>query len=376
MSAEYDVKQAELNTLKSEQDGEFKNLNTHREAWRKAKDDQTRAFTELKALRDEHYANKRAFDFWEREAKRQQYARKDAERKERDFQYKERDILRELEEANYPAYGKEISSCDVLIKMIDPNKTYTPGESDRIQETEVTKSGLRAASQRKVDDSGLTGTKLSKKTEDEDSYFIGGGGKKGKKGKKSKAQEVTYKSDWGDEMGSYFTPAVAQQFEITKVKGPSAERSREDVLRDIYTHRAFYVRQTDAQTQRVRAEPRWSIYMYDRFANLSGVRQNVQEVEEKLAKLRLRSAEESPSSVPNKATSHQENESGNEVQKASANAQPLSSTAEASIQESDPAAEEPSTNGNAEGVNGSATQEVSESTTAETPAADGEKNEV
>ncbi|KAL8846455.1 MAG: hypothetical protein Q9198_011291 [Flavoplaca austrocitrina] len=85
-----------------------------------------------------------------------------------------------LEEASQPAYMDEILTAGGLIRYFDPSSTEATKELRG-------PSGFAAEAQRTVEASDFKGTKVMKKDDLEENYFMGSGGKKGKKGRKGGA---------------------------------------------------------------------------------------------------------------------------------------------------------------------------------------------
>lgn len=248
LSAEYDTKQAELNALRAEQDSDFKNRDIHRDAWRAAKDNQSRLFGELKAFRDTYFGNKRAYDNWDREARKQQFQRREAERKGRDLEYKKRKYDEELAEAGEPAFLDEISACDALLRLLDP---------DYVPETKgpLLSSKFGATAQRVVDEAPMKGTKLmSKKDEDEENYFVGSGGKKGKKGKRAPAAKAA-------DMGIFYSPGVTELFQKVQVNQPSSADGTSETKAKVQEKKRYYQDNQESQRQKV-CVLRIEYYMY------------------------------------------------------------------------------------------------------------------
>lgn len=248
LSAEYDTKQAELNALKAEQDSEYKNRDTHRDAWRAAKDNQSRIFGELKALRDTYFGNKRAYDNWDREARKQQFQRREAERKARDQEYKKRKYDEELAEAGEAAFLDEIAACDALLRLLDP---------EHVPETKapLLSSKFGATAQRTVDEAPMKGTKLmSKKDEEEENYFVGSGGKKGKKGKKASAAKAS-------DMGIFYSPGVTELFQKVQVNQPSSADNTSETKAKVQEKKKYYQDNQESQRQKV-CVSRFEWYIY------------------------------------------------------------------------------------------------------------------
>lgn len=250
LSNEYDIKQAELNALKAEQDAGYKSRDAHKEAFFAAKAKQSSIYQELKQIQDEYYKAKRAADQREREAKRQHFARKKAENEARDLERRRRAMEDELEAAKAPAYLDHIQACNSLIRILDPSSTLSGKASAAI-------SQLAATAQRIVDDSGITGTRLpSKKDDDQDSYFVGGGGKKNRKGKKGRAataagDEASSTTSKPVDVGLFYTPGVSEQFEMIGVRPPSSGDDQPRVLEEVKQKKNYYEENQDTKTAEV-----------------------------------------------------------------------------------------------------------------------------
>ncbi|OCK83008.1 hypothetical protein K432DRAFT_291991 [Lepidopterella palustris CBS 459.81] len=177
LSEKYTELQTELDELKAEQDDAFKSMKALRDQTDKARAEQQEKYVAMKQIKDAYFQQKRAFMDYEREAYRVRQERKRQERHEWEAS-KRREVARQkLEEASAPAYQDEILTAEGLIRYFDPSALAA-------KET-VGPSKFAAAPQRKVDDSGIKGTRFSKKDTEEESYFMGTGGKKGKKGRKA-----------------------------------------------------------------------------------------------------------------------------------------------------------------------------------------------
>ena len=146
----------------------------------------------------------------------------------------------ELDEAREPAYGNEIAACDSLIRLLDP--TTAPEAK-----APLLSSKFGATAQRTVDDSGMKGTRLAKKGDDEESYFIGGGGKKGRKGKKGDAPTATKATD----MGIFYAPGVAEHFERVGVKQPGSADDQPRVLEEVKSKKQYFLENQDKKTKEV-----------------------------------------------------------------------------------------------------------------------------
>lgn len=183
-SAKYDELQGELNTIKAEQDEAYKSINTLRDQREKAYAEQQEKWLAVKKVKDDHYHQKKAFEKYEYEARQRARERQKAERESYDREKRRERAEKMLAEARDPAYMDEIRRAESLLHYLDPTTTTAAAPL-------LAPSGLSAAPQRTVDDSAIKGTRVVRKDEREDTYFMGTGGKKGKKGRKGAADSPT-----------------------------------------------------------------------------------------------------------------------------------------------------------------------------------------
>ncbi|KAI4606458.1 hypothetical protein J4E83_010049 [Alternaria metachromatica] len=179
LSEKYTKLQTELDGLKAEQDEAFKNLRSLREETDKARAVQQEKYQARKELKDNYFQQLRAFKNYEFEARKIRNEKRRLEQLQYVAGKRKETASKRLEEASAPAYGDEIIACEGLIRHFDPSALPA-------KETTAA-SKFAASAQRTVDDSGLKGTRISKKDTEEESYMAGTGGKKGKKGKKGGA---------------------------------------------------------------------------------------------------------------------------------------------------------------------------------------------
>lgn len=179
ISQKYNELQSELDGLKKEQDEAFTNLKGLRENTDKARAEQQEKWQALKDFKDTYYQQKRAFADYDYQARKARQERKRQEQIEWQANKRKETAAKRLEEASAPAYQDEILACEGLIRHFDPSALPA-------KETTST-SKFAASAQRTVGESEFKGTRISKKDNDEESYFVGTGGKKGKKGKKAPA---------------------------------------------------------------------------------------------------------------------------------------------------------------------------------------------
>lgn len=183
LSEQYTKIQAELDVIKAEQDEAYKSLSSLRDERTKLQAEQSEKFQAIRKLKDEYHTARKAFAEYEKERRARDRERQQAER---DRIAKERRMERAqkmLAEASDPAYLEEIRRANSLLHFFDPS--HVADKSTPL----LANKGLGAEAQRKVDESGIKGTKLvSKKDRDEDLFAPA---KKGKKGKKAPAEPAS-----------------------------------------------------------------------------------------------------------------------------------------------------------------------------------------
>ena len=182
---QYTKVQTELDAIKAEQDEVYKNLSGLRDERSKLQAEQQEKFQAIRKLKDEYYAQKKAFEHYEREARQRARERQQAERDRITKERKMERAQKMLAEASDPAYLEEIRRASNLLHFFDP--THHQAEKSPL----LADKGLSAQAQRKVDESGIKGTKLVRKEEREDEYLPAV--KKGKKGKKGGPAETSSK---------------------------------------------------------------------------------------------------------------------------------------------------------------------------------------
>ncbi|OJI96916.1 hypothetical protein ASPVEDRAFT_118678 [Aspergillus versicolor CBS 583.65] len=182
LSDKYTEIQKELDAIKAEQDGVFKNLNALRDERTKLHSEQQTKWAAIREVKDNYYKARKAYKEYEDEAWKIRREKQKAQREAFDREKKRKVADKKLEEASRLAYTDEILVAQGLIRHFNPSYDFAPlGLTEKKEESPA----FRAEVGRKVDDSGIKGMKVLKK--DEDEYFVGTGGKKGKKGKKGSA---------------------------------------------------------------------------------------------------------------------------------------------------------------------------------------------
>lgn len=180
LSQKYDKIAQELASIKSDQDQAYKNLNSLRDERNKLHSEQQEKYSAVKDIKDKYWKASRAHRDYEREQARIRQEKYRAEMEAKQKERRKEAARGKLEEASHPAYMDEILTAEGLIRYFDPS-------TSEAEKTLRGPSGFAAEAQRTIEASEFKGTKVLKKDEREDNYFLGTGGKKGKKGKKGGA---------------------------------------------------------------------------------------------------------------------------------------------------------------------------------------------
>jgi len=211
---------SELDAIKAEQDSAFKSLNALRDERTKAYEDQQKKYSAVKEIKDAFYQGKRAAVEYEREARR---IREEKRKAENDAYYRNKRqeaAKAKLEDASAPAYQDEIRTTQSLLGFFDPSS---------LTKQEIAGPGKFAATaSRSVETTGIKGTRLAKKgDEEEENYFVGGAGKKNKRnrsavqtnGTSSPAPEGKFNLDLGtlDSLAKIGINPPASQNEVPAV---------------------------------------------------------------------------------------------------------------------------------------------------------------
>ena len=181
LSERYNAVAKELDDIKAEQDEAYKGISALRDERTKLHAEQQEKYTAMRDIKDQFHRARLAYRDYEQEQWRQRQERQKAERDAYQKEKRRKIADKKLEEASEPAYMDEILTAEGLIRYFDPS---APGASKVLRGP----SGFAAEAQRTVDSSDIKGTRVSKKEEREENYFMGTGGKKGKKGKKGNAE--------------------------------------------------------------------------------------------------------------------------------------------------------------------------------------------
>ncbi|EER26685.1 conserved hypothetical protein [Coccidioides posadasii C735 delta SOWgp] len=211
LSDKYTAIQKELDEIKAEQDGVFKNIKALRDERSQLQGQVQKARASVREIKDTYYTARKACREYEQELERIRKERQRAEREKYERERKKKIADKKLEEASRPAYTDEILTAQGLIRHFDPNYDLS---SLGLAEDKKTQSGnFRAEIGRTVDDANMKGVRVVRKEDRDDDYFVGGGGKKNKKGKKGAATSET-KSQFNLSFG------VIEEFSRVKVDPP------------------------------------------------------------------------------------------------------------------------------------------------------------
>lgn len=181
LSDKYSAIQKELDEIKAQQDGVFKNLNALRDERTKLHGEQQQKYTAIREIKDTYHKARKAYKVYEDEAWKIRRERQKAERDAFEREKKKKIADKKLEEASMLAYTDEILTAQGLIRHFNPSYDFA---SLGLVNKKDQGSNYRADVGRTVDDSNMKGMRMVKKEDRGDDYFVGTGGKKGKKGKK------------------------------------------------------------------------------------------------------------------------------------------------------------------------------------------------
>ena len=244
LSDKYNKIQAELDTIKSEQDNAYKNINSLRDEREKLYHAQQEKYASIKKLKDEYWAANKAVKQYEWQSREKLREKQKAEREAFEREKKRDRANKMLAEASDKAYLDEIRRAESLLRFFDPNYT---AEKAPLQAP----SQFQAQAQRTVDDSGLKGVKMMRKDEREEDYFKGTGGKKGKKGKKGGA---VGESPAGTPPASgkfNCPPAVMEDCNSMGIEPPMSAAEIPETREKVKAKLDFWKKDQDAQTEKV-----------------------------------------------------------------------------------------------------------------------------
>ncbi|KAK4081743.1 uncharacterized protein Triagg1_2484 [Trichoderma aggressivum f. europaeum] len=234
LSEQYNKIQAEIDTIKAEQDEAYKSLSTLRDERTKLQAEQQEKFAAIRKLKDDYYGAKKAYQAFEREAREKQRERQRLEREKYVQERKKADAERVLAEASEPAYLDEIRRANSLLVFLDP--TFKAEKTPLLAN-----SGLTAQAQRTVDEAGLKGTKLVRKEDRDDEYAPAQS--KGKKGKKGNNAGSAQK-------GFNCPPSVVEDCTFLSLEPPMRKEDVPELIEKVKAKLEHWKEDQAAQTQR------------------------------------------------------------------------------------------------------------------------------
>lgn len=234
---EYTETTKELDSLSQGKKDQFTKLNAARDDLRAARDRQQKAYDDMRSFKSKHFEELDQYRKYEREAFKKRQERQKAERDAYQAEKRKQALEERLEEAKIAAYGEEIRAADALIRLLDPTGASTDTDNKSAE------SSFAAQPQRKVQEADFKGTRLQRKTEDEDSYFIGGGGKS-KKGRKNNKADATEKQQRFGQI-----TMSQREFELIGVKPPASVDENQEKLEEVKAKKAFFLSDRDRKTK-------------------------------------------------------------------------------------------------------------------------------
>ncbi|KAG0649193.1 hypothetical protein D0Z07_4550 [Hyphodiscus hymeniophilus] len=237
LSDKYNKIQAELDTIKAEQDDAYKNINSLRDERTRLNDDQKEKYAAIKKIKDDFFQGNRAIQQYEYQARQKARERRQTERENFEKEKRKERAQKMLAEASDKAYLDEIRRAESLLRFLDPSYS---AEKAPLQAP----SQFTATAQRTVDDAGIKGMKVVQKKDEED-YFAGTGGKKGKKGRKNAAAA---ESPAAPNAKYSCPPSVIEDCEFLKIEPPMSATDIPGVQEKVKAKLDHWKADQDAQT--------------------------------------------------------------------------------------------------------------------------------
>lgn len=249
LSEKYAAIQRELDAIKAEQDSSYQKLNSLRDQRSKIQGEQRAAYDAVNTIRNEHRAAWKAFKEYRQEVDRIKSERMKAEREARSRENKKRIADQKLEQASHPAFAEDILTAENLIRHFNPAYDFASLGLGSEKANGSASRSLVASVGRTVEDKGIEGMKVLKK--EEDTLFVGTGGKKGKKGKKG----PTSSSSTGPATLN-LNGALIEEFGRINVNPPLLQDEIPAVVEQLAGKIKEWKKRQDEQTEEVRlADP-------------------------------------------------------------------------------------------------------------------------
>ncbi|KAG4306414.1 hypothetical protein PORY_000402 [Pneumocystis oryctolagi] len=211
LSEQYDKLKAEQSVLRQEQENVYKfqkSLYEERNMLNKKKNE---AYEKRRNLQDNYYSDLRKFHKFEKEEKQKQWERRRQQQEEYNREKRKQLANKMLEEASQPAFIEEISTCENLIRFLDPSDKFL--ETQTHENSNLPELNIRTVVETDVD----TATVLKSKAERDD-YFIHGIEKKNKASKRNKKMSLA--TDDHTTANFNIDMHILQQFSFVNVNPP------------------------------------------------------------------------------------------------------------------------------------------------------------
>lgn len=234
INEKYDAVRDELDSIRKQQDELFSDPKGLRAQKEQAYQDKSQKLSTVRELKAAFGQAKKAWYDHQNEVRRIRREREAAERAAYEAGRRHEVASRKLEEASAPAYQEEIVMAENVIRYFDP--TALPAKET------VTQGKFAAVAQRTVDNTGFKGTRVLKKDDDEESYFVGGAGKKAKKGKKAPAESNKFQ----------LSIDIIEQLAKLGVDPPSSQAFVPAVVDKLKDKLEYWKKDQDRKTKEVR----------------------------------------------------------------------------------------------------------------------------
>ena len=275
LSDRYSTIQKELDELKAQQDGVFKNLNALRDERTKLNAEQQQKYTAIREIKDTYHKARKAYKQYEDEAWKVRRERQKAEREAYEHEKKKKIADKKLEEASMPAYADEILTAQGLIRHFNPSYDFA---SLGLEDKKDQGSNFRAEVGRTVDDSDMKGVKILKKEDRDDDYFVGTGGKKGKKGKKG-SNNASPAPGTPSEAKVNFSSGIIEDFAKVKIDPPMNQSDISGIVEKLAGKITEWKKNQASKTEEV------SFLRAAYFPFLTNESQNIKKAKDEIAKL-------------------------------------------------------------------------------------------
>lgn len=243
LSHKFDDVYKELEEIKVEQDKAYSSLSLLRDERSKLHAEHQEKYSAMKAIKDQYYKSRNAYRDYEQEQYRLRQERQKADRDAYQKEKRRKFADQKLEEASEPAYLDEIQAAEGLIRYFEPSLPQTVKALRG-------PSGFAAEARRSVESSEIQGTKVLKKEEREDNYFMGTGGKKGKKGKSG--NKLSSPAPTTPTEGKFnLTVGIIEEFAKVNVETPSNQSDIPAVLEKLKGKRDQWKRDQEKKTKEV-----------------------------------------------------------------------------------------------------------------------------